>query len=156
MPYHHMVLPHYMGRSKERDIEDKNSGKQNDITRQNSFSSQSPMEDIPLLLPQEADGLAVPDLDQKLNSWHADHNNLLDQPNGGEVEALYSEKKIEGFVDHLNSTDQSRIELDMVEESGIPISDEWWENQEESKHNIAVGDCGQVGPRSACHCQVTT
>lgn len=156
MPHHHMVLPHYMGRSREIDMEDKNSENQNDLTRQNSFSSQSPSQDIPLLLPQEADGLAVPDLDQKLNSQHTDLNNLLDQPNESKVEALVPDEQMEGFMDDLDSKDQRKINLNMVDESGMPISDEWWENQEESNHNITVDDCGQVGPRTACHCQVTT
>lgn len=147
MPHHHMVLPHYMGRSRERDIEDKNSENQNDLTRQNSFSSQSPLQDIPLLLPQEADGLAVPDLDQKLNVLYTDVS---------KVKALVPDEQMKGFVDNLDSKDQRNLNLNMVEESGIPNSDEWWENQEESNYNIAVDDYGAVGPRTACHCQVTT
>lgn len=57
MPQQHMVIPHYMGRSEDieaeiKEVEDSHMG----ITRQDSFSrSSSP--DIPLLLPQEADGL---------------------------------------------------------------------------------------------------
>lgn len=154
MPHHHMVLPHYMGKSREIDIENNNSENQTDISRQNSFSSQSPLQDIPLLLPQEADGLAVPNLDQE-NSLQANHN-LLDHPNGTKVEALVPDEQINGSVGDLDFTDHQRnINLNMEEDSSMTVSDEWWENQEESYHNAAVHDCGEVGPRIACHCQVT-
>lgn len=57
MPQHHMVLPHYLGRSRNTDIENKipklNSAEMN---REDSFTPQTPPEDIPLLLPHEADG----------------------------------------------------------------------------------------------------
>nr|XP_015875057.2 phospholipase D zeta 1-like [Ziziphus jujuba var. spinosa] len=153
MPHHHMVLPHYMGKSREIDIENNNSENQTDISRQNSFSSQSPLQDIPLLLPQEADGLAVPNLDQE-NSLQANHN-LLDHPNGTKVEALVPDEQINGSVGDLDFTDHQRnINLNMEEDSSMTVSDEWWENQEESYHNAAVHDCGEVGPRIACHCQV--
>lgn len=55
MPQHHMVLPHYLGRSKEIDIERKISDlNPEEINRKDSFSSQTPPDDIPLLLPREA------------------------------------------------------------------------------------------------------
>ncbi|KAK4378885.1 hypothetical protein RND71_000747 [Anisodus tanguticus] len=56
MPQHHMVLPHYMGRNREVEIESKTAEPNSkDLNGQDPFPSGSPPEDIPLLLPQEAD-----------------------------------------------------------------------------------------------------
>ncbi|XP_060219291.1 phospholipase D zeta 1-like isoform X3 [Lycium barbarum] len=56
MPQHHMVLPHYMGRSREVEVESKTAElNSKDLNGQDPFPSGSPPEDIPLLLPQEAD-----------------------------------------------------------------------------------------------------
>ncbi|XP_022719474.1 phospholipase D zeta 2 isoform X2 [Durio zibethinus] len=74
MPQHHMVLPHYMG-NREINIESKGEVNQKDLSRQDSFSSRSPFEDIPLLLPQESDGL-VSNGDQKLNSLFSEYGEI--------------------------------------------------------------------------------
>lgn len=56
MPQHHMVLPHYMGRSRQVEAETKTAElKPEDLNGQDPFPSGSPPEDLPLLLPQEAD-----------------------------------------------------------------------------------------------------
>ncbi|KAL5565959.1 hypothetical protein UlMin_029123 [Ulmus minor] len=154
MPHHHMVIPHYMGRSKEIKNAEEN---QKDMTRENSFSSLSPLQNIPLLLPQESEGLADPDSEQKQNDLLENHN-LIDQPNGicrdlsssGEkdiVQATDTETK-----DFVNETDftvpQSEMNLDMT---GI---DEWWENLEASDPNGTDDNCVDIGPRSTCRCQI--
>ncbi|KAH0838915.1 hypothetical protein HID58_092349 [Brassica napus] len=59
MPHHHMVLPHYLG-TREIDIistakPEEDPNKPVVLSRQDSFSSASPPQDIPLLLPQETD-----------------------------------------------------------------------------------------------------
>ncbi|XP_060966950.1 phospholipase D zeta 1 [Cannabis sativa] len=69
MPHHHMVIPHYMGKSREIDIENKTAeDKRNDFAQHNSFSSLSALQDIPLLLPQESDGLLDSHNDNNLHS----------------------------------------------------------------------------------------
>lgn len=66
MPQHHMVLPHYMGRSREIEVESKTTELQwKDLNGQDAFPSGSPPEDIPLLLPQEADCDEVSCADEK-------------------------------------------------------------------------------------------
>lgn len=56
MPQHHMVLPHYMGRSREIEVKSETADlNSEDLNGQDPFPSGSPPEDIPLLLPQEAD-----------------------------------------------------------------------------------------------------
>lgn len=85
MPQQHMVIPHYMGRSSEIDIRNKATPlNENYFGRQDSFSSQSPLEDVPLLLPQEANGLNFSSLDDKLNDSDCNecYLNLLEANEG--------------------------------------------------------------------------
>uniref|UniRef100_A0A2N9IVF7 Phospholipase n=1 Tax=Fagus sylvatica TaxID=28930 RepID=A0A2N9IVF7_FAGSY len=158
MPHHYMVLPHYMGRSKDIDIKHKNSEENlRHISRQDSFSSSAPLQDIPLLLPQEAE-LAASN-DSKLNGLHMNHN-LLDQPTGDcfsyqnpKVEASVPDTPIKGFLDDPDSMDlQSETDSEVAAHCGMKTSDEWSESPEESDHDVAADDC--VGPRTACCVQV--
>ncbi|XP_059439509.1 phospholipase D zeta 1-like [Corylus avellana] len=164
MPHHLMVLPHYMGRSQDIDIKHNNSDEnQKSISRQDSFSSLSPSEDIPLLLPLEADGVAASNVGSKLNGLHMNHN-LLDQPTGvngsfsstfqePEVKASAADTQIKGFVNDLDSMDlQSEMDSNAVAECDMKTSDEWWETPKEGNHAVAGNDC--VGPRTACRVQV--
>lgn len=171
MPHHHMVIPHYMGRSKEIDVENKKTEENpNDINRQNSFSSFSPFEDnIPLLLPQESDSLVDPHSEPMPNGLHDNNHSLIDEPIGmcrdcssvsiqnQEDEASVPEMK--GFVDEIYMTDiQSDTNLSTEARSETTNSDEWWENLEEKiQINASTdNDCGgQVGPRITCRCQVS-
>lgn len=81
MPQQHMVLPHYMGRSKEMEIE-KNvvTINENHFGRQDSFSSQSPLEDIPLLLPHEASDHDASTTNEKINGLDSDECQLNQTP----------------------------------------------------------------------------
>lgn len=59
MPQHHMVLPHYLGRTSGLDIKRRTSVVNFEkLSEKGSFSPKSPPENIPLLLPHEA---SVPD-----------------------------------------------------------------------------------------------
>ncbi|KAG8649641.1 hypothetical protein MANES_08G114700v8 [Manihot esculenta] len=153
MPHHHMVLPHYMGRSREIDIGNKKAEEnEKDIARQDSFSL-SPLQDVPLLLPQEAEALVLHSIDETLTT-KGKNENLPDQPTGfcgsfsfslqkSEVECLVPDAHVKDSVDALDSVDlQSNM------------SEEWSGTSEEDDHDVSAGECGQVGPRTACHCQV--
>ncbi|XP_023917910.2 phospholipase D zeta 2 isoform X1 [Quercus suber] len=143
MPHHHMVLPHYMG-SRNIDIKHKNSEENlKGIKREDSFTS--PVQDIPLLLPQEADGLAASTVDSKL--YGVDMNqNLLDQP---KFEPLVPDSQTKGSVDDLDSMHlQSEMDSDVVADYSMSTSDEGLESPNEGDHD----DC--VGPRTACYVQV--
>ncbi|CAN6588995.1 unnamed protein product [Malus baccata var. baccata] len=150
MPQHHMVLPHYLGRSSEIDIKKKNKEEnQNGICRENSFSSLSPVQNIPLLLPQE-DGLDAPIEKQKLSAVNLNHN-LFDQP----ADDLDPDTQMKGFTDDLHSKDlKSEANLNNMTHSGSTTSDESSESSEGGDHAVAADDYGQIGPRTACHCQV--
>ncbi|KAI5658646.1 hypothetical protein M9H77_27439 [Catharanthus roseus] len=126
MPQQHMVLPHYMGRSQEIEIERKVvTINENHFGRQDSFSSQSPPEDIPLLLPHEASAPDESNIDEQLNG--VDYNEY-----------------------HL---DQNQ-ETDELEHPDPADSDDWWETQERGCQAVRTDDASEVGPRSSCCCQV--
>lgn len=167
MPHHHMVLPHYMGRSRNIDIESNAELKPKDICRRDSFSSQSPVEDIPLLLSFVADGLDTANVDRHLNGLNKHQNQHdLDQPNRiGQrfllrlrktiAEPLVPDMPMEGFVDDLDSMYlQSAKNLDAMEDADLQISDECSDTQEQGRQDVSAEEISQVGPRSPCRCQV--
>ncbi|KAK9136795.1 hypothetical protein Sjap_007389 [Stephania japonica] len=164
MPQHHMVIPHYMGRSKEIEIESKRSEENHSmIKRQDSFSSRSSTQEIPLLLPQEAGGIDSPNQNQNLNGYDMNHNHL-DHPRGvsrslslpfrkSKVSAPVPDFQMKGFVDDHASMDVRR-ETSMPQGQKHDSDKEWWEKQERGSLVVPVDEAGQVGPRTPCRCQV--
>ncbi|VVA24677.1 PREDICTED: phospholipase [Prunus dulcis] len=162
MPQHHMVIPHYMGRSQEMEIESKNA---NHHRRQDSYSSISSCQDIPLLIPQEADGLDSPKEDPNLNGM--DSPDLLEQPSRVSNNLAFPFRKskilpvghdtpMRGFVDDLDSLARhGKMGSDEVAQPGMKNMDpEWWETQERGNKGGFTDESGQVGPCSSCRCQV--
>ena len=163
MPQHHMVIPHYMGISREMDVEKKNVEKKyKDSKEIDSFSSRSSFQDIPLLLPQEPDGLDSPNEESKLNS----SVNLLDQPTRANKSISFSFRKsktepvldmpMKGFVDDLDTLDlKGKMSSDVMAQPGMRMSHrEWWETQERGNQVLSADETGQVGPCIPCRCQV--
>ncbi|KAL2231263.1 UNVERIFIED_CONTAM: Phospholipase D zeta 1, partial [Sesamum indicum] len=164
MPQHHMVLPHYMGRSSDIDIE-RNTSEVNsqDIGRKDHFSPQTPPEDIPLLLPHEADGPDSTIMENKSNglnsndhfpaelSGHCTGSSFSYQdsrcPTSGDTRSSFSD-------DDYSSDPQSAMLIGTVSESDLQVKDYWWETQEQSFEVMSANGITQVGPRSSCHCQV--
>ncbi|WCJ26915.1 phospholipase D P1 [Euphorbia peplus] len=156
MPHHHMVLPHYLGRSREIDIENKNA-EENETSsdeRQGSFSP-SPLQDVPLLLPQDPDAILTNGIDHK-SAYGCKNDSHLDKPNGisgsstvsfqkETAEALFPDASIKDCVDELDFLDL---------QSNSQMSDSWSETSCEDGHDVSAGECSQVGPRTACRCQV--
>ncbi|XP_039071847.1 phospholipase D zeta 1-like [Hibiscus syriacus] len=148
MPQQHMVIPHYMGRSNEI-TEDSSShtGRGHD-----SFSSMSSLQDIPLLLPQEADCSSFP------------KSNEPDSTAGKSTYFPFRKSKIEpvadtpmtSFVDDLGSPDINMEKpVDLKKQPGSKLIDpEWWETQEKGDQVDVDDKTGQVGPRTSCHCQI--
>ncbi|VYS57619.1 unnamed protein product [Arabidopsis thaliana] len=147
MPQHHMVIPHYMGRQEESDIESK---KEEDsirgIRRDDSFSSRSSLQDIPLLLPHEP-------VDQDGSSGGHKENGTNNR-NGpfsfrkSKIEPVDGDTPMRGFVD-----DRNGLDLPVAKRGSNAIDSEWWETQD---HDYQVGspdETGQVGPRTSCRCQ---
>ncbi|KAJ4956562.1 hypothetical protein NE237_013345 [Protea cynaroides] len=161
MPQHHMVIPHYMGKGKKIETESKKvEDKLKGITRNDSFSSRSSLQDIPLLLPQEADAA---DGNQKLNGLDKTQS-LLDQQSRSrslpfslwksKVEPSVPDMQMKGFVDDLDFMDlRGKTSVDVVAQSD-KMSTEWWETQERGSQVASADEAGQVGPRIPCRCQV--
>lgn len=165
MPRHHMVIPHYMGRGREINIESKSTedaGK--DVREQTAFPKQSLVQDIPFLLPQEADGAVVNSSGaKKLNGTCTKHN-LIDQPTGNcgkfsfssqksETETLVQDTQTKRFADDIDFLDlQSETILSVGAQTRVKLSDEEWGTSDDGD---PIHETGQVGPCTACHCQVS-
>ncbi|XP_031373090.1 phospholipase D zeta 2-like [Punica granatum] len=107
IPQHHMVIPHYMGRTTEIDIKSENNTEENqdNIMRPNIFSSPSLLQGIPLLLPQEAE--------HPNNDLNSDHKlNHHKEPSAccesfllsckkSKVEGAVHNTQLRGFVDDV-------------------------------------------------------
>ncbi|KAF7813523.1 phospholipase D zeta 1 isoform X1 [Senna tora] len=150
MPQHHMVIPHYMGRQ----TESKNIDNHRGIKREDSFSS-SPQE-IPLLLPQNSDGMDTSEGDPTLIRSFSHHHEQPSRVSSGhrfslrkaKIEPVGPDTPLTGFVDDLDSVDK-------VAHVGMHNSGpEWWETQERGDQGSFANESGQVGPRTSCRCQV--
>ncbi|KAG6396337.1 hypothetical protein SASPL_142485 [Salvia splendens] len=162
LPQHHMVIPHYMGKSTEIEIENEDEYSNNkQIKRNDSFSSS--YQDVPLLMPQEATGLDDVKVEPKLNGFNS-QNNLNGQTSKSaktsfcfrksKVEPLIPDMPMKGFVDDLDSLDIQREFPSHVKKPGTEGSEmEWWEAQERGDQVVSSDEIGQVGPRVSCRCQ---
>lgn len=164
IPRHYMVLPHYMGRSSEINIKGTNAEENpQGHSRHNSFSSESPLDDIPLLLPQEADPQSNFDLDHKPNGPHAHRDHHVKPSVGCESLLLtflkskaddsVKDTQMKGFVDEVDCLDCEREDLSEVAQFSRGLVDEQEETSEEGDNDVTTGH-GQVGPRVTCRCQV--
>lgn len=159
-----MVIPHYMGKSKEIEIgENENYSNYKDIRRNDSFSSLSSFQDVPLLMPQEAEGPDTVKIEPKLNGFNA-LNDLHGQPSRlsrspfffrkSKIEPLTPDMPMRGFVDDLDALDL-QSELSHTRQPSFEFSEkEWWETQERGDQVVSADEVGQVGPRVSCSCQV--
>lgn len=151
MPQHHMVIPHYMGKSKEINFENKT---------QDLFSSRLSYQDIPLLLPQEPDGLLVSSskVNGEVNHNHVDHPSRTCQSSTLSFRKTKGDHSVpdmqmKAFVDELGSlVTQSETQSNVIAQT--TADKEWWEGQERG-NQVAVDETGQVGPRTQCRCQVS-
>ncbi|XP_048626476.1 phospholipase D zeta 1-like [Brassica napus] len=148
MPQHHMVIPHYMGRQEESDIECKNDEDSiKGIRREDSFSSGSSLQDIPLLLPQEP-----VDEDGSSRGHKANGTNSRNGPfsfRKSKIEPVVGDTPMRGFVD-----DRNGLHLPVAKRGSNSIDSEWWETQERGYQVGSPDESGQVGPRTSCRCQI--
>ncbi|KAL1223695.1 Phospholipase D zeta 1 [Cardamine amara subsp. amara] len=148
MPQHHMVIPHYMGRQEESDIEcQKDEDSIKGIRRDDSFSSRSSLQDIPLLLPQEPI-----DQDGSSGGHKANGPNNRNGPfsfRKSKVEPVDGDTPMRGFVD-----DRNGLDLPVRKRGSNSIYLEWWETQERGYQVGSPDETGQVGPRTSCRCQI--
>lgn len=166
MPQHHMVIPHYMGMSRDDDNESKDMEIPNtdkSVKRQESFSSRSSFQDIPLLMPQEADGLDTFKGEPKLNGSNKEHG-FYDQTSRmnnrnpfsfrkSKIEPLSADMPMKGFVDDKDASGMQQ-ELSSMQSGIRAPHKEWWESQDRGGLVDLSDESGQVGPRVSCRCQV--
>jgi phospholipase D1/2 len=158
MPQQHMVIPHYRGQNKEKEVERKDiEDNVEGITRQDSFSSSSSLQDIPLLLPQEADGPDGSGVGPKRNGLEStpgrSHPHAFRK---SKIESIVPDMPMTSFVDDHDSLNlHVKMSPDLAAEPGTKTSDlEWWESPERVDQIGSVDESGQVGSRVSCHCQV--
>lgn len=155
MPQHHMVIPHYMRRSEEIEIENKNASNHNGIKRQDSFSSRSSYQDIPLLLPQESDGMDAENGDQKSNELSPLPNVLPFPFRKSKTGSVGPEMPMRDFVEDFGTVQHGKLASAGLKQPGRKCPDpEWWETQERGNQGGFADESGQVGPRTSCRCQV--
>ncbi|KAL6630946.1 hypothetical protein ACP70R_028286 [Stipagrostis hirtigluma subsp. patula] len=166
MPHHHMVIPHYKGRSKE--TTDETEGKQGhdkgvDVRNPVSSISRASSQDIPLLLPQELEPQELPNLDLRatdLDVNQSDHlsKKSFNQPllnRKAKLDSSHKDLPMRSFVDNLSSHEPSSIRrFDSSKDDRHHMDKRWWEMQERGDQVTSVLDVGQVGPRATCRCQV--
>lgn len=166
MPQHHMVLPHYMGRSRDIDIERKISEvNPEEISRKDSFSPQTPPDDIPLLLPYEAivpDSSTMESKSNGLNSSDYYATELSGHCKGSSFSYQDSKRPTSyqdirySFIDNHDTANlQSAALVEAVPESDLQVKDNWLEAQQQTFQVISTNEVTQVGPHSLCHCQVS-
>lgn len=167
MPHHHMVIPHYMGTSKETDGETESKQNHNmDIkfNRLSSLTTPASCQDIPLLLPHEPDHHAFGEFGlngMDISNGLSDHTNKTNRnqplPNRkAKVDISSEDLQMKGFVDNVGSPEVSVSKhCDTSKPDMQNIDKEWWEAQERGDQVASVLDVGEVGPRAACHCQVS-
>lgn len=158
MPQHQMVIPHYMGRSREVEIQRKN-GEDNSkgMKRQDSFSSRSSLQDIPLLLPQDSGGLDGSHGGPKSNGMDINTPKSVSfRYQKAKIEPVIADTPMKGFVDDYDSSHLPlKISSDVMTQTSNKTSDsEWWETQERGDQGGSMDETGQVGPRTSCRCQV--
>ncbi|KAG8052087.1 hypothetical protein GUJ93_ZPchr0001g29642 [Zizania palustris] len=167
MPHHHMVIPHYMGNSKETNEEESKQTHDKDIRvqRLNSLKTPASCQDIPLLLPQEPDHQALPNGDLSpngldINHGHSDHPNKTNwnQPfpyQKAKQDTSLQDLQMKGFVDNLGSPEVSVITRYNTSKPNMhDMNKDWWETQEREDKVASVLDVGEVGPQATCCCQV--
>ncbi|CAK9161135.1 unnamed protein product [Ilex paraguariensis] len=153
MPHHHMVIPHYMGVSEEMEVEYKNGGDYyKDLKRQDSFSGRSSFQDIPLLMPQEAEGMDASYGEPRLNGMDMPHDYSHQPSKASRSPFSFRKPKIEPVTADDHGT--SDFMRGLPSEPGMKSSGkEWWETQERGDLVVSADETGQVGPHVPCYCQ---
>ncbi|KAI3690084.1 hypothetical protein L2E82_48059 [Cichorium intybus] len=165
MPQQHMVIPHYMGNNKELENKNSNSNSNSNLlephkpTNQDDSSSSASSEDIPLLIPQEADGLEASSNTQPNGS--KDYHNQRARSSRSSFsfrkpkqETPVPDMQLRDFVDERASLNLEKELADVAPPRQRMNDKEWWETQERGNLVVSADETGQVGPCVSCRCQV--
>lgn len=165
MPQHHMVIPHYMGKSKEisdgdNNIENHVENKKN-VPDEDSILTPLSSQDIPLLFSREITEKDVINENEERNGLYIDpkgignyFRNNKNPPSPLSKEDI-SDMQMNGFLDEFDVTHpQTETHINLIGKPSDPTSDEWWETQERGNQVILADESGQAGPLTHCRCQV--
>ncbi|PHT98986.1 hypothetical protein BC332_32134 [Capsicum chinense] len=137
-------LAHSLRLSREVEVESKTAELiSKDLKGQDPFPSGSPPEDIPLLLPQEAD------CDEEVS--------FADEKLTGLVSSLLL--KFDLFAVSMLSLgltiffSDDIYHLDLQSQMKTHQLDNWWDTQERVAEVVSTDEIEDVGPRTHCHCQ---
>ncbi|XP_078439374.1 phospholipase D zeta 1-like isoform X2 [Wolffia australiana] len=152
MPHHHMVIPHYMGKSKDTNVDcNVRAESKNELATEDSFFSRFSPRDIPLLVPQDAEEhqYSREDLIRNVsgNTRKSVQNGF--SFNRNKSQAFTTDMPMKGFVDETDfvPTDKKQLEVKAQDK-------EWWETQQRTGQIISADEIGQVGPCTPCKCQI--
>ncbi|KMZ62684.1 Phospholipase D zeta [Zostera marina] len=151
MPQHHMVIPHYMGEKKEIIEDDDHDENKNNLSEKDSFSTYSSLQEIPLLLSEEACGEDIPTRNRIGNGMHI----TPDVPFRKNKTCINSETQMKDFVEDVDGTcSQNETCSGILAKPTNEDLEEWWETQERGGQVISADEAGQAGPLTPCRCQV--
>ncbi|KAJ7522274.1 hypothetical protein O6H91_18G004000 [Diphasiastrum complanatum] len=180
LPHYHMVLPHYLTGSEDRDAMIEAEAEYRKVSKPFSPSSKSPFQDIPLLLPaedvQNANSIRYHS-ESGINETSAkiwNENRLNGHCSTSKLDAdedslkytskrrnlSSSEMQMHDFVDGTDDKHYlQRSQIERMDECCTATIDlkqdkEWWELQERDGQRPIEVDVGEVGPRISCQCQV--
>lgn len=154
MPQQHMVIPHYLGKNHEIESESKMSeDTPKNMESQDSFSSRSSLQDIPLLLPQEAEELSCSlGSSKSVGLDTAAKKSVSFAFRKSKTEPLLADTQMKGFVDDLDALNLPKKSPDIKKQ--VTTDPEWWETQERGDRVSLLEEDGSVGPRTSCSCQI--
>ncbi|KAH6805831.1 phospholipase D P1 [Perilla frutescens var. frutescens] len=151
MPLHHMVLPHYMGKGSDIDINRKIAEVNPEaMIRKDSFSPQTPPDDIPLLLPHEANCPESSIMENRLNGHGRSSSFSYQDPKRNS----YRDTRYSFFDNHDSVNIQSAASVETTSESDLQVKDNLFETKQQTFQVISANEVAQIGPRSLCRCQV--
>lgn len=164
MPQQHMVLPHYMGKTCKIHIKTKTTEPiTNNIGRKDVFSPHSPPEDIPLLLPREANEPEFCIISNKSRTLNLSDINQT-EPRGHftgsrfpypQLTSTASTQDTNVFTaNHCSENPQSETLIATFLESDDEFRDSRPQAPNQEFQVVSANEVAQVGPRASCHCQV--
>lgn len=146
-----MVIPHYMGEKKEIIEDDDHDENKNNLSEKDSFSTYSSLQEIPLLLSEEACGEDIPTRNRIGNGMHI----TPDVPFRKNKTCINSETQMKDFVEDVDGTcSQNETCSGILAKPTNEDLEEWWETQERGGQVISADEAGQAGPLTPCRCQV--
>ena len=151
-----MVLPHYV-RSTEINVPNNEEKQRGNVKNGDLYTPESPELDVPLLLPQDSEALDT----SKCNDTLQSNRSSLDRTSRDyESSSNFQNVKAESLAQHTQIHEiVDQVQYDNIFDHIFPSSNQnsvdWWEAQEQDEVKY-TSEPLQIGPRTFCHCQVSS